>query len=297
MGTGYDLPGASLPASARNPVAEVQATLRRRKMATVLNSEIIVAELARFLQEHYARRPGEALLDLGAGVKPYAPMYEPYFKRCVSVDVPYSQHDVSAVDTLASADELPFDDATFDCVLCTEVLEHCSEPGAVLAEIARVLRPEGVLFLTTPFMVALHEMPHDYYRYTPSALRHLARSAGLNVSSIRSRGDYVAVLLLILAMPAAKTWNLAARVTGLPLYHYANPLVYLTIVMPQLVYAAVWRRIVSHPTRPFGRLHRRLAYYTPGYATTLTKSAAAQSATSAQAQSTSHRGGRASTSR
>lgn len=244
-------------------------------MATVLNSEIIVGELARFLRRHYGHAPGEVLLDLGAGVKPYAPMYEPYFTRCVSVDVAHSQHDVSTVDALASADELPFDDGTFDCVLCTEVLEHCSEPAAVMAEIARVLRPDGRLFLTTPFMAALHEMPHDYYRYTPSALRHLAQSAGLDVTSIRSRGDYVAMLLLILAMPAAKTWHIASRLTGLPLYRYANPIVYVTIVLPQLIYAAVWHRLVSNPARVLGRLHRRLAYYTPGYVTTLTKSAAA----------------------
>jgi SAM-dependent methyltransferase len=248
-------------------------------MATVLNSEIIVGELARFLRQHYARRPGEALLDVGAGVKPYAPLYEPYFARCVSVDVAHSPHDVSTVDALASADDLPFDDATFDCVLCTEVLEHCSEPAAVLAEIQRVLRPGGQLFLTTPFMVALHEMPHDYYRYTPSGLRHLAQSAGLAVTSVRSRGDYVAMLLLILAMPAAKAWHLASRLTGLPLYRYANPIVYLTIVAPQLIYAAVWRRLVSHPTRAFGRLHRRLAYYTPGYVTTLAKPAMAPTPT------------------
>jgi len=242
-------------------------------MATVLNSEIIVTELARFLRRHYGHTRGEVLLDLGAGVKPYAPMYEQCFTRCVSADVAYSQHDVSTVDALAPADDLPFDDGTFDCVLCTEVLEHCSEPAAVMAEIARVLRPGGQVFLTTPFMAALHEMPHDYYRYTPSALRHLAQSAGLDVTSIRSRGDYVAMLLLILAMPAAKTWHLVSRLTGLPLYRYANPIVYCTIVLPQLIYAAAWRRLVSHPTRALGRLHRRLAYYTPGYVTTLTKSA------------------------
>lgn len=260
-----------MPVAASNPVADVRATLRRRKMATVLNSEIIVGELDRFLQERYGCRPGEALLDVGAGVAPYAPMYASYFTRCVSVDVAYSQHDVSTVDALASADALPFADATFDCVLCTEVLEHCSDPSDVLEEIARVLRPGGAVFLTTPFMVALHEMPHDYYRYTPSALQHLADGARLRVSSIRSRGDYVAVLLLILAMPAAKAWYLASKLTGLPLYRYANPVVYLTIVLPQLVYAALWRRMANQPTHPLGRLHRRLAYCTPGYVTILTK--------------------------
>jgi SAM-dependent methyltransferase len=45
---------------------------------------------------------------------------------------------------------LPFPDRTFGAVVCTEVLEHVDDPAAVFAEIARVLRPEGVAYVTTP---------------------------------------------------------------------------------------------------------------------------------------------------
>jgi ubiquinone/menaquinone biosynthesis C-methylase UbiE len=45
---------------------------------------------------------------------------------------------------------LPFPDADFDYVLCTEVIEHLIEPESAVIELARVLRPGGMLVLTTP---------------------------------------------------------------------------------------------------------------------------------------------------
>jgi SAM-dependent methyltransferase len=50
-------------------------------------------------------------------------------------------------------------DAHFDRVVCTEVIEHASEPEALLRDIARVLKPGGRLVVTTP--IRLTENPED----------------------------------------------------------------------------------------------------------------------------------------
>ena len=47
-------------------------------------------------------------------------------------------------------DPLPWDDATFDCVVCCEVIEHIVDTDRLLAELRRVLKPGGVLVLSTP---------------------------------------------------------------------------------------------------------------------------------------------------
>ena len=52
------------------------------------------------------------------------------------------------VDVVANAHKLPFEDNTFDLVLCTEVLEHDTAPWETLKEIYRVLQPDGELILT-----------------------------------------------------------------------------------------------------------------------------------------------------
>jgi SAM-dependent methyltransferase len=243
---------------------------RWRDIGAVISHEIILFELRQFLESSFGGVRACAVLDLGAGRKPYAPVYERYFESSTSVDVPDSPHDIQDVDILASADDLPLEAESFDCVICTEVLEHCPEPTNVLREIARVLKPGGRVFLTTPFLRPLHEMPHDYYRYTPSGLAQLAKTTGLLVRSIRPRGDYTAVALVTLQLPVGKAWYLLAKTTRLPLNSPYNPLVYLTIVLPQQMYVIVWK----HARMRGGRLkslYDKLSYYTLGYVTELEK--------------------------
>jgi ubiquinone/menaquinone biosynthesis C-methylase UbiE len=65
-----------------------------------------------------------------------------------------------------------------DAVLSTQVLEHVADPLSVLAEFFRVLKPDGRLWLTAPFVWYLHEEPYDYYRFTSHGLRFLLERAG-----------------------------------------------------------------------------------------------------------------------
>ena len=79
--------------------------------------------------------------------------------------------------------EMPFAAAEFDGVVCGEVLEHLDEDHAAVGEIARVLRPGGVLVATVPanpwrYDWADHWAGHRR-RYTPEGFRELMTSAGL----------------------------------------------------------------------------------------------------------------------
>lgn len=204
------------------------------------------------------------LLDVGAGQKPYATIYERYFEKCTTVDVPYSIHDVSTVDFFAKAESLPFAEESYDRVLCTEVLEHCADPCAALREMARVLKPGGRVFLTTPFLVPEHEMPHDYFRFTSSALRMLAEEAGLTVVSVLPKGDYVAVALSTLTFPWSKLLQVASRKLELDLYHPYNPFVALPLLLPQMVYVSLWKRMRRGRLGLLKRLHDKVSYVTLG---------------------------------
>ena len=243
---------------------------RRKKLASIVPNEIILQELRIFLAERFPQGGGH-VLDLGAGTRPYDPIYRPVFRRCTGVDLSDSAHDVRGVEVFAPADDLPFEDDTFDLVLCTEVLEHCPDPAAALTEIRRVLRPGGFAFVTTPFLVALHELPRDYFRFTPPALRMLAEGAGLTVLDIRAKGDYVAVLLTTLAFPWTKVWQGLERKLGPGLYDPRNPLVFLPVILPQLLYVRVWKSIRAGRLPRLRRLHDRMSYVTLGYVTTLAK--------------------------
>jgi len=60
-------------------------------------------------------------------------------------------------------------DASFDGVLLTEVLEHCTDPKTAVGEVWRVLRPGGLLLVTSPYLWPEHGVEgeyRDYWRFT-----------------------------------------------------------------------------------------------------------------------------------
>jgi SAM-dependent methyltransferase len=233
---------------------------------------MILTQLSETLERYFGSPAAKcSLLDLGAGTGPYAPLYEQYFAETVSVDVPYSPHDISHIDVTASADSLPFESETFDFVLCTEVLEHCREPGTVVTEISRVLKPGGYAFVTTPFMAGLHEVPHDYFRFTRFGLQALAEDADLTVEAIWPKGGYGALVLLSVQYPLTKVFQVAQSKTGLPLYHPANPLLYGFVVLPQLAYVWRWRKLGGYRKQMIEGIPERLSRMTLGYMILLTK--------------------------
>lgn len=61
--------------------------------------------------------------------------YEPVTDECLQVD---------------ANQRLPFEDASFDLVWCSEVIEHLQDPAFSLGELRRVTKPGGLLVLTTP---------------------------------------------------------------------------------------------------------------------------------------------------
>jgi len=128
--------------------------------------------------------PGTRVLDAGAGNAPYRELFTHCDYR--TQDWPASSHPGARhADIVADLHELPVRTGRFDFVLCTEVLEHLPEPGQALAEIRRILRPNGQLLITVPFVIELHEEPYDFFRYTPQALSRLLEQAGFAPPSIQ----------------------------------------------------------------------------------------------------------------
>ena len=69
----------------------------------------------------------------------------------------------------------------FDAAICHQVLEHVSQPASALAELQRVMKAGGRLVLSVPHLSRLHDLPHDYFRYTPAGIRVLLDGAGFEV--------------------------------------------------------------------------------------------------------------------
>lgn len=154
------------------------------------------------------------LLDAGCGDVPHFGLYRDLVTEVVCVDWPGSSHGRRHVDAwLDLSRPLPLAAGQFDTVLLADVLEHLPYPAALLAEVERVLAPDGTLLAMVPFLYWVHEAPHDYFRYTEYALRRLCTDAGLAVHSVQAYGGYPDVLLDLLGRGFVRS-QLLGRLLG-----------------------------------------------------------------------------------
>lgn len=180
-----------------------------KRIGRALSAKLTRLTLDRFIVAHGS---SGRTLDLGAQTGPYAA----HFPRRVALDL----HPGPGVHVVGDAQALGFADASFDVVLCTEMLEHVPEPQRAIDEMRRVLRPGGLLLLTTRFLFPIHDAPHDYFRYTKYGLRHLLRRFDiLELQEETTAVGALAVLIQRLGMqaetlrwtPLLAGWLLVAR--------------------------------------------------------------------------------------
>jgi SAM-dependent methyltransferase len=131
--------------------------------------------LARQLRAEISRHVAldATVLDIGCGSRPYEVLF-PGTVRYVGVD----WEEGTGVDVVAPSDDLPFNDASVDCVLSTQMLEHVRFPMATVGEMRRVLRPGGVALLSTHGVIRYHSNPGDYWRWTHEGLLELFAQNG-----------------------------------------------------------------------------------------------------------------------
>jgi SAM-dependent methyltransferase len=116
--------------------------------------------------------------DLGCGTRPYEQDIMQFARNYIGVDWSNCIHGQSC-DIVADLNKnIPIDTGVADTVISFEVLEHLCEPQIMLNEAYRILKNDGIFFLSVPFMWWVHEAPWDYYRYTPHGLEYLFKKAG-----------------------------------------------------------------------------------------------------------------------
>jgi SAM-dependent methyltransferase len=168
------------------------ARLPRRWRARLLRFETRIETAI----ESFGRElPRDArVLDAGAGECQYADR----FRHCRLTSVDLAIGDVSwdyaQLDVIADLAHLPFRDATFAAAVNVVVLEHVREPARVLAELARVLKPGARLLLIAPQEWAVHQVPHDFFRYTRYGLAWLLAEAGFTSTHIEPVGGFFTLL-------------------------------------------------------------------------------------------------------
>ena len=171
--------------------------------------------LDRWISDQAAALTG-LIVNVGSGTD-----VRTFGRRTVSVDAfapnPTVRADLSVC--------LPFRDNVFDGAVCTEVLEHVPDARHLLREIARVLKTDGRVVVSTPFAFHYHPDPSDFLRYTPEGLRAEAERAGLDVELLSGLGGKLVTMLLLLEGTSAVSKAIArlVAIAAMPLLTLRAP--------------------------------------------------------------------------
>ncbi len=148
---------------------------------------------------------GASILDAGAG----AGRFRKYSAHLRYTSQDFGQYDgvgdgkglhtgtvdYAPIDIVSDILSIPVPDASFDAVLCTEVLEHVADPVRVVGELARVLRPSGKLIVTAPFASYTHIAPYFFATgFSRYWYEHHFAAAGLAIEELVANGDWYDVL-------------------------------------------------------------------------------------------------------
>ena len=97
-------------------------------------------------------------------------------------------------DVVGDVLNMPFEDESFDTVVCNQVLEHVPGPFKLIEEAWRVLKPGNYFICTAPFLEPVHADPGDYFRYTQQGLEEICKKQGFSIVHSQTYGGFFTVM-------------------------------------------------------------------------------------------------------
>ncbi len=167
--------------------------VRDRLKYTVIHPQWQANRLHRQSQQIFSAIHNALVLDVGSGNASYRIAKN----NClVRIDYPETgKHYRNRPDVHADARTLPFARGSVDIVFLLEVLEHITDMDQVIAEIQRVLKQGGRLYISAPFIYPAHDLPHDYFRFSEQGLHYLLKKHGMKIETVQRHGNSAVTLL------------------------------------------------------------------------------------------------------
>lgn len=181
------------------------------------------------------------ILDIGSGTAPVSPD----LTRTVVADLSEEamRHVAAESKSVQSITAMTFNADSFDCILCSEVLEHVPDDLQALSELRRVLRPGGVLVVTVPFQKRYWAEDDEFVghvrRYDPGELEQKLRTQGFHrVQTYKLSGT----IERWLTRRSLRTYQKRGATTRLPLglLRLANTLLFLLLLLTETFIS--WKR-------------------------------------------------------
>lgn len=144
-------------------------------------------------------------LDIGCGRKPYEHLFKSTEYIGLELDSPENRQYKQA-DQYYDGKALPFENSNVDSIVTHQVFEHVFTPDQFLSEIHRVLKPNGVLMLSVPFVWDEHEQPNDFARYSSFGLKSLLKKHGFDIIEQKKTVQNLGLLFQLFNAYCYKKW-------------------------------------------------------------------------------------------
>lgn len=138
------------------------------------------------VKPHFIATTSGDILEIGG--------FDDFFKQryekgeFVNLDI----EDGPCIDVVQNAEHMSsVENESFSAVICISVLEHTLNPTLVLEEMRRILKPGGLVLLSTPWLFEAHMEPHDYWRFSS---HFLSQDSSFEVQLMESSNSYAGLL-------------------------------------------------------------------------------------------------------
>jgi SAM-dependent methyltransferase len=152
-------------------------------------------------------------IDVGCGLRPYEDFFPKDTYVGVDVEVSGAKNSMKTPDYFYDGLNLPFETESVDGVISTQVLEHVPNPRLLITEMSRIIKPNGSIILSIPFVWQEHETPFDFSRFSSFGITELLNNAGFEIEEIikdTSSIETIAILLNVYILN-----NLTPKIPGI----------------------------------------------------------------------------------
>ncbi|MDR1561056.1 MAG: class I SAM-dependent methyltransferase [Holosporaceae bacterium] len=138
------------------------------------------------------------ILDVGCGTKPYRELFNVDVYHGLEYSDSKSGISHKSQDFVYDGHAFPFQNETYDGIISNEVLEHVFNPDEFLSEVSRVLKRNGKLLLTVPFVWDEHEQPGDFARYTSFGIKYLLKKHGFKIIYFHKSANNITIIFQLI---------------------------------------------------------------------------------------------------
>ena len=194
-----------------------------KKILVVLAKKISRKNLINFIKKDLLNlkktKNDIRLLNVGSGGEIFDLIKNIRFKSVLSIDIDKSRNPDKVIDV---CDEGFIQKINFkpNCIVVCEVIEHLKNPFLAIKNLETVLDKDGYLILSSPFILGIHDAPHDYFRYTEYGLKLLLQNFEIISLKKRNNGIFDIVFVLLVRMFQEKKLSNKIFGTSFLLFYY-----------------------------------------------------------------------------